>query len=175
MIKEFLEIGQISSTHGIRGEVRVNPWCDSPDFLKRFKTLYYDKNGNKPIKIDSCRPHGNVVIMKLSEVDTVEEAQKLRGKTLYMKRSEAKLPSGTWFIQELIGCNVFDADNESISYGKITDVSETGANDIWFIEKDNKQYIIPAIKDVVISVDVANDRVFIRPLKGIFDEPDEIR
>lgn len=170
MLKQYLEIGQIVSTHGIKGEVRVNPWCDTPEFMKKFKTLYFDANGNKAVKITACRPHGNVVIIKLDGVDTVEEAQKLRNKTLYMNRADAKLGKGDWFIQDLIGCTVYDADDNEKTYGKLTDVAETGANDIWFIENNGKEYIIPAIKDVVINVDVENGSVFIRPLKGIFDE-----
>ena len=170
MLKQYLEIGQIVSTHGIRGEVRVNPWCDTPEFMKKFKTLYFDKNGEKSVKITSCRPHGNVVIMKLDSIDTVEDAQKLRNKTLYMNRKDAKLNKGDWFIQDLIGCTVFDADDNSKQYGKLTNVAQTGANDIWFIENNGKEYIIPAIKDVVINVDVEIESVFIRPLRGIFDE-----
>lgn len=170
MLKQFLETGQIVSTHGIRGEVRFNPWCDSPDFMKRFKTLYFDKNGEKPVRVLSCRPHGAIVILKLEGVDTVEDAQKLRGKTLYMNRADAKLPKGDWFVQDLIDCTVYDADNREKVYGVLTDVAQTGANDIWYIEKDGKEYIIPAIKDVVIDVDVEKGEVFIRPLRGIFDE-----
>ncbi len=175
MLKQFLETGQIVSTHGIKGEVRVNPWCDSPEFMKRFKTLYFDSKGEKPINIISCRPHGNIVILKLEGIDTVEQAQKLRNKTLYMNRKDAKIKKGDWFIQDLIGCTVYDTDNNIIIYGKLTDVAQTGANDIWYIENNGKEYIIPAIKDVVINVDAENDSIFIRPLKGIFDEPEEIK
>ena len=170
MLKQFLETGQIVSTHGIKGEVRVNPWCDSPEFMKRFKTLYFDKNGEKSVKVISCRPHGNIVILKLDGIDTVEQAQKLRNKILFMNRDDAKLKKGDWFIQDLLGCTVYDADNQNIIYGELTDVAETGANDIWTIQKDGKEYIIPAIKDVVIKVDAPDEAIFIRPLKGIFDE-----
>ena len=168
MIKEYLEIGKITSTHGIKGEVRVQPWCDSPEFMKKFKTLYFDKKGEKPVSV-SCRPNGNMVIMKIQGVDTVEEASKYREKILYMKRSDAKLPEGTWFIQELIDCKVVDADDENISYGILSDVSETGANDVWHITKEDKEYLIPAIPSVVISTDVVEGIIKIRPLKGIFD------
>ncbi len=168
MIKEYLEIGKITSTHGIKGEVRVQPWCDSPEFMKKFKTLYFDKKGEKPVSV-SCRPNGNMVIMKMQGVGTVEEASKYREKILYIKRSDAKLPEGTWFIQELIDCNVVDADDENISYGILSDVSETGANDVWHITKDGKEYLIPAIPSVVISTDVVEGIIKIRPLKGIFD------
>lgn len=172
MLKQFLETGQIVSTHGIKGEVRFNPWCDSPEFMKRFKTLYFDKNGEKAVKVTACRPHGNIVILKLDGIDTVEEAQKLRGKTLYMNRKDAKLQKGDWFVQDLIGCTVYDADNNEKIYGNLTEVAQTGANDIWYIENNGKEYIIPAIKDVVINVEVESESVFIRPLRGIFDEED---
>ena len=170
MLKQYLEIGQIVSTHGVKGELRVNPWCDTPEFMKKFKTLYFDKNGEKAVKVLACRPHGNVVILQLEDINTVEEAQKLRNKILFMSRKDAKLKKGDWFIQDLIGCTVYDADDNAKIYGTLTDVAQTGANDIWYIENNNKEYIIPAIKDVVINVDVENGSVYIRPLRGIFDE-----
>ncbi len=97
----------------------------------------------------------------------------MRGKVLYMKRSDAKLPKGSYFIAELIGCTVYDADDNDKVYGTLTDVSPTGANDVWHItNSDGKEYLIPAIPDVCVETDVANDRIIIRPLKGIFDDED---
>lgn len=170
MIKEYLEVGQIVGTHGVRGEMRVNPWADSPEFLKQFKTLYYDNSGEKSVKVISARPHGNVVILKLEGVDTVETASAMRNRVLFMKRADARLAKGSYFISELIGCDVFDADDDSINYGTLSDVSETGANDVWHITRNGKEYLIPAIPDVVISVDVEANRVEIKPLRGIFDD-----
>lgn len=170
MIKEFLEVGQIVGTHGIRGEMRVNPWADSPEFLKQFKTLYYDNKGEKSVKVLAARPHGNVVILKVEGIETVEAASALRNRVLYIRRSDAKIDENSYFIEELIGCQVIDADDESVCYGTLSDVSETGANDVWHIENDGKEYLIPAIPDVVINADVKNNTVVIRPLKGIFDD-----
>lgn len=170
MLKQFLEVGQIVSTHGVKGEVRVNPWCDSPEFLKKFKTLYFDKNGEKSVKVQS-RVHGNMVLMKIEGVDTVEEAAKLRNKVLFMNRKDAHLDKNSHFIQDLLDCRVLDADNAQ-EYGIITDVSQTGANDVWHITKDGREYLIPAIPDVVISTDVERGEILIRPLKGIFDDED---
>lgn len=150
----------------------MNPWCDSPEFVKGFRALYFDCNGSSSVKLNAVRPHGNIVLLKLEGVDTVEQAQRLRGKILYMKRSDAKLPEGHFFIAELIGCKVFDADNNDICYGELTDVSETGANDVWHITNEKGEYLIPSIPQVVIETDVAADRIFIRPLKGIFDDED---
>ncbi len=86
MLKPYLELGQIVGTHGVRGEVRLNPWCDAPQFIKKFKTVYFDENGNEKIAVKSARPHGNIVILSLDGVDTMEKAQSLRNKVLYMKR-----------------------------------------------------------------------------------------
>lgn len=169
MFKQYLEVGQIVGTHGVRGEVRVNPWCDSPDFLKKFKTLYYDSNGEKSVKIKSSRVHGNVVLMQLEEISTVEQASALKNKILFMNRKDTEIPDNTYFIQDLIDCQVIDADS-GVVYGTLTDVSETGANDVWHITKDNKEYLIPAIPSVVIDTDVMTGIIKIRPLRGIFDD-----
>lgn len=171
MIKDYLEIGQIVSTHGVRGEVRLNPWCDSPEFVKKFKTLYRDDKGEKSFKVISCRPHGNVAVLKLEGVDTIEEARGLRNTVLFMKRSDVNLPEGKWFVSELIGCSVLDADDESILYGEITDVDTGVANDIWYIKTpDGREVLIPAIKDVVKKCDVRENKAYIKPLRGLFDE-----
>lgn len=172
MILDYLEIGQIVGTHGIRGELRINPWCDKPEFMKKFKTLYYDKKGEKPVEVISCRPHGNIVLLKLDGVETVEKASSLRNKVIYIKREDANLPKDRFFVQELIGCKVIDADDNQVVYGTISEVSQTGANDVWHIENCGKEYLIPAIPDVVIDTDVNNNIVSIRPLRGIFDDED---
>ena len=173
MRKEYLELGQIVGTHGIKGEIRVNPWCDSPDFAKSFKTVFFDEQGRMPVKVTACRGHGNLILMKLENVDTIDDAASLRNRLLYIKRSDVGLPDGTWFISELLGCTVFDADNPKTIYGMLTDVSVTGANDVWHITNQaGREYLIPSIPDVVVSVDVDQSKIFIRPLKGIFDDAD---
>ena len=170
MKKEFLEAGKIVGTHGVRGMVRIDPWADSCEFLKQFKTLYI-KGGNKALEIKSLSSHGRIAIAKIKDVETIEEAEKLRNETLYIKRDDAKLPEGRYFVDELIGCEVFDADtNECL--GTITDVSKTGANDVWHIEKNGVEYLVPAIDSVIVSVDVQNEKAAIRPLRGIFDDED---
>lgn len=170
MKKDFLEVGEIVGTHGVRGEMRVNPWCDTPAFLKKFKKLYLDEKGVKSLDVKSAREHGNVALLVVDGIDTVEKAQAMRGKVLYIRRDDARLQKGNYFIAELIDCTVYDADDESCVYGVISDVSETGANDVWHIVKDGKEYLIPAIKDVVVSVDVEEGKILIHPLKGIFDD-----
>lgn len=171
MIKNYLELGQIVSTHGIKGELRFNPWCDTPDFVKKFKTLYFDSKGEKPIKVISARPHGNMAILLLEGVDDIDKAKALKNTVLYMKRSDAKLPKGTWFIQELFDCQVFDI-NTGKELGTICDVSETGANDVWHIKTSTGVVLIPSVKEVVKSVNVEEGIVKINPIKGLFNDED---
>ena len=172
MIKDYLEIGQIVGTHGVRGELRVQPWCDSSEFFKKFKTLYYDAHGEKSAGVVGARAHGNIALLRLDGCDTVEKAASLRGKVLYMRRSDAHLKKGDWFIAELIGCRAEDA-NSGRTYGTVTDVSQTGANDVWHItDGDGVETLIPAIPDVVSSVDIENGVVLLTPLKGLFSDED---
>ena len=168
MKKEFLETGKIVSTHGLHGDVKILPWADSPDFLLEFDRVFV---GKKEYAVEDAHVQKTCVLMKLEGIDTVEAASAMRNKRLYMRRSDARLPDGVYFIEELIGCDVFDADDTDKRYGKISDVSETGANDVWHIAADSeKEYLIPAIPSVVINTDVKENKVLIRPMKGIFDD-----
>ncbi len=169
-MEQYLEIGKVVSTHGLRGELRVDPWCDSPQFLCQFKTLYL-KKGETKLSVSS-RPHKTIAIVKAKGIDTIEEAEKLRGKVLYINRSDAKLAPGEYFIQDLMGLDVIDI-NTNKNYGRITDVLKTGANDVYQVtDKDKKDYLIPVIDDVVKEIDINGGKVLIKPLKGIFDHED---
>ncbi len=170
--KNFLEIGKIVAPHGLRGEVRVEPWCDDGDFLCGFKELYFDENGKKKAEILSAKVHKNVVRMRIAGVESVEQAELLRGKVLFMSRDDVDLPEGRFFIQDVLGLGVCDADTNAC-YGKVTDVLKTGANDVYQItDSRGKDYLVPAIEDVICSIDIENKTMKIRPLKGIFDDED---
>lgn len=170
MLKKYLEAGKIVGTHGIRGEVRVDPWCDSPAFLASFKTLYFNEGAEK-IKVTS-RPHKNITLIKINGVDTIEQAELLRGKVLYINRKDAKLPKGQHFVQDIIDCKVVDIDTNK-EYGVITDVFKTGANDVYSLKGiDGKDYLIPVIEQVVIEKNVEDGVILIRPMKGLFEDED---
>ncbi len=171
MKQNFLEVGKIVGTHGVRGMVRIQAWCDSPEFFCGLKKLYLNKEGTSHLDVQKSSPHGNVVIAALKGVDSIEAAEGYRSKVLYMSREDADLEEGQYFISELIGCEVFHADTGA-SLGTVSDVSETGANDVWHIKREDKEYLIPCIDEVVISVDIDTERVVIRPLKGIFEDED---
>ena len=171
MLKRYLETGKIVGTHGVKGMVRVQPWCDSSDFLKQFKKIYTDKNGENSLSVTSVQPHGNVVLMAIKGIDSIEKAETLRNRVIYIDRKDAKLPEGRYFIDDLIDCEVFDADSNAL-LGVLSEVSSTGANDVWHIKRDDKEYLVPAIDEVIVSVDVEVGRLVIRPIKGIFDDED---
>ena len=171
MKKQFLDSGKIVGTHGIKGEVRIEPWCDSPEFLCAFKKLYLDENGQTFIEVKS-RPHKNITLAKIKGIDTIEAAEKFRGKVVYINRQDITLEEGVNFVQDLIGLEVKDVEN-GIVYGKITDVLPTGANDVYEItDSNNKKYLAPVIDEVVEEIDVDGGFVLIHPMKGIFDDED---
>ena len=167
MKKEFLEAGKIVNTHGIRGEVKIMPYTDSPELLAEFDRLFLGKAHTEVI-IERSRVFKNTVIAKIEGVDTPEEAEKLRNKLLYMHRDDLELDEDTYFIQDLIGMEVRDADSGQV-YGKIADVMQTGANDVYVVKGDDREYLVPAIGDVVVSTDIDADIMTIRPLEGLFD------
>ena len=165
---ELLEAGKIVAIHALKGEVRVQPWCDGPDFLTRFKTIYI---AGEPVRVRSARPSKNIVILKLDGTDTPEDAQKLVNRIISINRADAKLPKGTYFIADLIGLQVVDADNPEIVYGELTDVSQTGANDVYHVRfADGKERYVPAIPQVIIQTDLQAGIMRIRPLDGLFED-----
>lgn len=171
MIKKHLETGKIVGTHGIRGMVRVQPWSDSGEFLTNFKRFFLSPDGENELKVMKIQPHGGVVLVAFKGIDSVELAESLRGKTLYINRDDIALPEGRYFIDDLIGCGVFDADSGE-KYGVISDVSQTGANDVWHIKSGEKEYLLPAIDKVIVKVAPESERLEIRPMKGIFNDED---
>jgi len=168
MKSDFLEIGTITGTHGIHGEVRVNPACDSPAFFTGFDVLYWDPEGKQPVRVLSARPHKNTALLQLEGVDSIEAAGALRSRTLFFRRADARLEEGRYFVAELLGCEVFDASDPALRYGVLSDVTETGANDVWHIETpDGKELLIPVIDDVVKTVDIDAGRIEIVMLEGL--------
>lgn len=170
MLKQYLEVGKIVGTHGIRGEMRVECWCNAPDFLRQFKTLYLDE-GRAALSV-TCRPHKNIALMTAKGVDTIEQADELRGKVLYIDRADAELSEGEHFVQDIIGLKVTDASTGAV-YGVVKDVLKTGSNDVYEMQgADKKMYYIPVIPDIIERLDFESGSVLIRPMKGLFDDED---
>ena len=169
MKKQYIEAGKIVGTHGLKGEVRIDPWCDSAEFLCRFKRLYCADGTEK--KVVSAKVHKNIAIVHFDGINRIEDADILRGKVVFINRDDARLPKGTNFIQDLLGLSVVDADDGTV-YGEITDVIKTGANDVYQVTKNGRDYLVPVIPDVVVKKDIDGGVVTIRPIEGLFDDED---
>jgi 16S rRNA processing protein RimM len=168
MEKEYLEIGKIVTVHGLHGDVKVQPWCDSPEFLCAFPVLYLGKE-KKEVEITTARVQKNMALLHLDGYDSVEQAERLRNQILYLYREDVVLEEGTYFIQDLIGMAVSDADTDE-AYGVLKDVLQTGANDVYVVETAaGKELLIPAIPDVIVEINLDENRMKIRPLEGLLD------
>lgn len=161
MEKRFLEAGEIVSTHGIQGEVKILPWADGPEFLLDFDTFYID---GAPREVLSSRVHKTCVLAKLRGIDTPEQATLLRGKRICIDRSDVRLPEGTVFIADLIGCRVLDDNGAEI--GKIKDVLTMPSSDVYVIEGDHR-YMIPAVKEFVRQIDIGERTVHVHLIEGM--------
>ncbi|MBR3267467.1 MAG: 16S rRNA processing protein RimM [Oscillospiraceae bacterium] len=168
MKKQYLEIGKIVNIHGLNGTVKVMPWCDSAEFLCGFETLYRGKE-HIPMTVMRASVQKNMALIQFAGIDTPEAANALRNSILYMNRDDVELDSDTFFIQDLIGMRVIDADSRA-EYGRLKDVLQTGANDVYEVETaEGKQLLVPVIPQVVLHIDFENECIEIRPLEGLFD------
>lgn len=169
LMKKYLEVGKIINTHGIKGEMKLDLWCDSIDYLKQFKTLYFDENGENPAELLSVRAQKNNAIIKLSGVNSIDEAEKLKGTVLYSNRDDAEIEEGANYIQDIIGCYVVDYESER-EYGRVVDVVNYGASDILEIENGGKRFYVPVIPDIIMETDIEYQVIRIKAMKGLFDE-----
>ena len=162
MKNRFLEAGQIVNTHGIQGEVKIVPWCDSPEFLCDFNTLYIDE---KPVKVRSARIHKGNVLAFLEGVDDVNAAMRLKGKTVFIDRTGVELPDGRHFIAALIGLEVRDAGSGTV-LGTVTDVLTPPAHEVYVV-KGEREYLIPAVDEFLIETNVEGGFIRVRLIEGM--------
>lgn len=168
-MKQYLEVGKLNNTHGIKGELKLTLWCDDIDYLKQFKTLYLDDKGKKAVNVISVRPQKNLAIIRLEGVDTIEKAEELKGKLLYCNRDDAEIDEDANYIADIIGCYVVDIDTEE-EYGKVVDVLNYGSCDIYDTESWGKHTLIPATPDIVKEINTEYQVIRIKKMKGLFDE-----
>ncbi|MBR4941501.1 MAG: 16S rRNA processing protein RimM [Clostridia bacterium] len=161
--KKMLEAGRLVTTHGIKGELKLQPWCDSAEFAYDIKTLYMD---GAPLKILSRRIHKNALLITIEGVDTVEKAKFLVGKILYFKREDAPLPENAYFIADLMGLTVFDNRTQK-ELGKITDVLQRPANDVYVVTDGENEFLIPAAGDFIDSVDLDLKIMKVNTIEGM--------
>lgn len=159
--KRFIEAGKIVNTHGIRGEVKIQPWVDSAEFLKQFKTLYI---GETPYGVCSAAVHKGCLLAALSGVEDVNAAMKLRGHTVLIDREDAGLPADRYFLVDIIGADVRDEIGNEL--GKLVDIIESPASMIYVV-RGKSEHLIPAVPEFVKTVDVENGLVTVSLIEGM--------
>lgn len=167
MKKQFLEIGKFVKSHGLNGELHMLYWCDGFHILSELEYLYLDK-GNLKLRIENCRAHKTIAIIKLDGINNIDDARKLLNKVIYMDRNDIELEDGVYFHQDLIGLNVIDAQS-SVNYGLISEIHQTGANDVYEIKGEKRSLLFPAIPQVIKEVNIDGGYIKIIPIKGLFE------
>lgn len=163
---ESILIGKIVNVHGIKGEVKVYPYTDDIDNLSKVKSLYFDDKLKISYNVKSCKIIKNMLVFKLQGIDTVETANTFRNKDVFIPKEEI-LEEDTYYIEDLIGCEIIDMEKKEL-IGKITYVFNTGANDVYEIEKfDSDKIYLPAIKQVVKNVDIKDKKIYVKLMDGL--------
>ena len=155
---QFLEAGEVVTTHGVRGEMKVLPWADGPGFLCEFDRV---RIGGTEYKVESCRIQKTCNLLKVQGVDTMEQAQALHGKVVEIYRRDC--PEDMIFVAELIGVRVFSEGKE---IGKIADVLDYPGNKVYVVRGEH-EYMIPAVKAFILSTDMEHEVMEVRLIEGM--------
>ena len=169
-MEDLLQVGIMTSTHGVRGQVKVYPTTDDPRRFRRLKEVVLDTGKEKMnLEIEGVKFFKQFVILKFKGLDNINDIEKYRQKSLYVTRKNAvRLQRDEYFIADLIGLKVQDEDGKEL--GTVKDVIETGANDVYEVEMaDGKSLLLPAIKQCILNVDVENGTMQVYVLEGLLD------
>lgn len=168
-MKDYLAVGKIVNTHGIKGELKITPLTSD---ISRFDYLLFASvkidGAMKELRVSSARYHKNFVLLKFSGIETLEEAEKLKGLDLWVDRQHARpLDEDEYFICDMIGLDVYEDD---VLLGKLTEVIQTGSNDVYTVTSEDREILLPALKSVVLSIDMEQRKMFVKIPEGLLDE-----
>ena len=164
-MNQYLEVGKVTNVHGLMGEVKVQPWADSPEFLCQFKTLYVDE-AHWPIQVERARVHKNMVILKFEGVTDVPGALAMRNAILSIDRADAPLPEGSFFLADLYGLEVRDADTGAV-LGKIEDVLTLPANNVYVVKGGARELMIPAVPQFIAETNIEAGYIRVNMMEGL--------
>jgi 16S rRNA processing protein RimM len=166
--KKYLECGKIVNTHGIKGAVKLESWCDYPETLAELECIYFKVNGEfEERRIVSASVFKRHVIACVEGINDIDTAAALKETVIYADREDIPLEEGDYFITDLIGLPVIDADNGK-EYGTVSEVFNTGASDIYTVKTAEGERMIPAVPEFIIDIDLERG-IFVRPIEGMFD------
>ena len=167
-MNKYLEIGQIVNTRGLKGEVKVNSYSEDPKRFEKIKIIILKQKGNKQeYEIQKVSYTKNQVILKLKNVDTIEEAEKLRNSTILVDRESLdELPEDVYYIADLIGLDVYTDENEYI--GKVDDIFSTKSNDVYVVKDDlGKSKLLPGIPEVIKEISLEDGKIIVHLIEGL--------
>lgn len=169
-MEQFLRVGVISNTHGIRGEVKVFPTTDDPTRFKKLKTVILD-TGREQMTLDitGVKFFKQFVILKFKQFDNINDIERYKGKDLLITREQAlPLEEDEYYIVDLVGCTVITDEGETL--GELTDVITTGANDVYVVEtKEGKEVLLPYTKECILNIDIEKKEILAHILPGLLD------
>ena len=165
MLQQYLEVGKVTNVHGLNGEVKVQPWADSPEFLCQFKTLYLDE-AHFPMNVQRARVHKNMVIIKFEGPTDVPSALSLRNAVLYIDRSDVSLPEGAFFLADIYGLEVRDAGTGEV-LGKIADVLTLPANNVYVVKGGARELMIPAVPQFIAETNAEEGFLRVNMMEGL--------
>lgn len=167
-MEDLFRVGVITQTHGIRGEVKIFPTVEDPKDFKKLKKVILDTGKEKmDMEIQSVKFFKNLVILKFRGIDNINDVEKYKKAELYVTRAEAvPLEEDEYYIADLVGLSVLSDEGEEL--GELTDVMQTGANDVYVVQKPNeKELLIPAIHECILDVDIENQVMKVHLLPGL--------
>ncbi len=164
----YLPCGKIINTHGFRGTVKAESWCDSPEVLSHLERVFVKENDTyRPIRVLHASVFKQFVLLDLEGVTTEDAADLLRGTELYATRGSLPVEEGSYFIMDLLGLPVLHADT-GVRIGTLKDVNTSGVRDLYVIQTPHGERLVPAVPEFIVRID-PDDAIYLRPIPGLVD------
>ncbi|WP_458863657.1 ribosome maturation factor RimM [Acidaminobacterium chupaoyuni] len=165
---ELLECGRIINTHGVRGELKIDPWCDGPEFFEEIPALYIEGTAYPLLQ---SRPHKQFLLVKLEGVTTLEQAEALKNKLVFFDKEQVSLPEDEYYIADILGFEVFDNRTQAV-LGVLKDFQEMPSSDLYVIQGENNEILIPAVDEFMDHIDFESRRIFLNTIQGMLPHED---
>jgi 16S rRNA processing protein RimM len=167
--KNYIECGKIINTHGCKGGLKLESWCNTPEDLAGMKKIFMLESGAyKKYKVKKASVFKQFVLFDLDTIDDMDKALLLKNQVVYADRNDFDLEDDEYFIADVIGLDVIDY-NTNKCYGKLSDIINRGASDIYVVKTENGEVMIPAVDEFIKKVDIKNNIILITPIQGMFD------
>ena len=169
-MKEYLEAGRFNGTHGIKGDIKAEDWCDDLSVLLNLKRIFVKEKGEnyKELRVTRAVRYQSLALLHLEDFDTPEASAILKNRTFYAKREDLPLPDGSYFIADILGLPVYDTDTGRV-YGTLDEVSDNAASQLYHVKTATGTVYLPAVPEFIIGIDFEKG-IAVRPVKGLFDE-----